>query len=409
MPMKKHDRSLERNLALIPVHEAVTRSLFWLPIFVLFTRERFDVDGAIVLAGLYYLFVVVVEVPSGWMSDRLGRVPTLLVAALSWIGAHACFLVGDDRFVVILVGQFLLASGFAFLSGTDVSFHFDTLEALGRSRDYGARQARVAAIGYVALAASAVVGGAVALIDLRAAFALSMAMAVVQVGVVSMLIEPPRLTHAEALLPQIGSCLRYLNDRLIGWLFGYGVALVTLEHVASEPMQIWLTGALGRSRDDLGNTPLLAGVLMAVTYLIGSLAARTSEPLARRFGSIGTLVALAILSAGIVTGMALTTSVVAIALVALRAVHGASAPVLLSAEIAPRTEQRHRATLLSINSLAGRLGYGIVLLFVAAGSGDDVQPVLRTLSIISWSFVAIIVVTGYVASTQRRRAAQPAA
>ncbi len=46
---------------------------------VLFTRARFGLDGALLLASLYYLFAVPLEVPSGRMSDRYRR-PTLATA-----------------------------------------------------------------------------------------------------------------------------------------------------------------------------------------------------------------------------------------------------------------------------------------------------------------------------------------
>ena len=78
-------RDLHRNLRLIPVHQMLTHAAAWLPVFVLFTRARFDLDGALLLAAIYYLFVVLLEVPSGWMSDRLGRTLTLRIAAVCWI------------------------------------------------------------------------------------------------------------------------------------------------------------------------------------------------------------------------------------------------------------------------------------------------------------------------------------
>ena len=209
--MASDRQSLQRNLRLIPWHQGLASALVWLPIMVLFTRSRFGFDGALQMASIYYLFVVVLEVPSGWMSDRLGRVFTLRIAALCWIGAHLCFLLGDDNFAVIAAGQFLMAGGFASLSGTDVSFHFDSLEELGIADEYADRQARVSSIGYAVAAVSSLVGGALGLIDLRVAFGVSLALAVIQFGVASLLAEPPQLTKAEALLPQIGSCLGYLR------------------------------------------------------------------------------------------------------------------------------------------------------------------------------------------------------
>lgn len=384
---------LERNLRLVPFHQGLASAAAWLPVFVLFTRARFDLDGALLLASLYYLFVVVLEVPSGWMSDRLGRVVTLRLAAVCWLGAHACFALGDNRFAVIVLGQFFLAAGYASLSGTDVTFHYDTLEALGRASTYATRQARVSAIGYGVTAVSALTGGALGLIDVRWAFAASFALAVMQLVVTLRLYEPPITTRAESLGPQLVTCLRYLGERYLGWIFFYGVVLVTLEHVAFTLMQPWLTEVLGEAADDLGATPLLAGTVYAVTALIGAAAARASAPLSSRFGVVTTLIALAAISSIIVTSMALFTHAAVLAVAAFRSAQGAAAPVLISAAIAPRTQRQHRATLLSINSLAGRLGYGLLLLFVAGGADDDVQGVLALLSIIAWSLVVVLLAT----------------
>ena len=147
--------SLERNLKLIPLHEALSSSMVYLPVFVLFTRDNFGVSGALQLASLTYLFIVLLEVPSGWMSDWIGRVPTLSVAAAGFVIGQACFLFGGTEFGVIVLGQFFVSSGYAFISGTDVSFHFDSLEGLGLADEYAQRQARVSSLSYLVRTVSA--------------------------------------------------------------------------------------------------------------------------------------------------------------------------------------------------------------------------------------------------------------
>ncbi len=381
----------------------LTHAAAWLPVFVLFTRARFDLDGALLLAAIYYLFVVVLEVPSGWMSDRLGRTLTLRIAAVCWIGAHLCFLIGDDRFAVIALGQFLLAAGFASLSGTDVTFHFDTLEALGLHDEYTRREARVSSIGFAATAVSAVIGGALGLIDLRWAFAMSLVLAIGQLTVALRLTEPPVTHHADPFVRQIRLCLGYLKDRYIGWIFFYGVVLVTLEHVAFTLMQPWLTEVLGRSPDEVGATPLFAGVVYATTAIVGAAAARSSAPLSERFGIVATLVGLAAVSAVIVTGMALWAHAAVLGLVVFRSAQSAAAHVLISAAIAPVTERQHRATVLSLNSLAGRLGYGALLLVISTNASDDVRGVLAALAITSWALVVILFATAAWAVGLRRK------
>ena len=396
--------AVEPNLRLIPLHQALTRSLVWLPIFVLFTRARFDLDGALVLASLYYLFVVVLEVPSGWMSDRLGRTITLRIAAASWVGAHLSFLIGDDRFWAIMLGQFLLAGGFASLSGTDVTFHFDTLESLGLEREFARREARVASIGFAAAAMSGVAGGVLGLVDLRLAFLASLALAVAQLVVAMRLVEPPTGRHADPFVRQLRTCAGYLRDRWIGWIFFHGVVLVTLEHVAFTVAQPWITEVLDRPADDLGVTPLLTGTTFAVVAIVGSVAARSSARLGERFGVAPTLIGFGALSAAVVTGMALWVHAAMLVLLAFRSAQGAAAPVLISAAVAPVTAPGHRATLLSINSLAGRLSYGVFLLVVTTDAEDDVVGVLTTFSIVSWSLVAVLIVTAWWATRGRAAA-----
>ncbi len=381
------------------MHEALASSIVYLPIFVLFTRDSFGVSGALQIASLTYLFIVVLEVPSGWMSDRLGRVPTLTAAAAGFVIGQVCFLLGDDQFAVIVVGQFFVSSGYAFISGTDVSFHFDSLEALGRAEQYAERQSRVSALSYLSCAVSAIVGGLLGLIDLRLTFAVSLVLAFAQLAITRLFHEPSGAqSRAEPFVRQIGTCLAYLRRGFMAWLFFYGIALVVLEHVAFTLMQPWLTEALGKSPDELGATPLVSGLLFAVTAFVGAGAARASASAGRRFGTVSVLIGLGVISAVIVTGMALSFSILILALMVFRSVQGAAAPVLISAAVAPRTQQHHRATLLSINSLAGRLAYGGLLQILAVGIDDSPRPFIRSSSIISWVLVALLLASSRWAS-----------
>jgi MFS family permease len=404
-PADDQRAALERNLRLIPVHIALSRSLVWISVMVLFTRARFDLDGALQLSSIYYLSVVVLEVPSGWMSDRLGRVTTVRVAAASWIVSHSLFLIGDDTFWVVALAQFFLAGGFASLSGTDVTLHYDTLESLGIADEFARREARVSSLAYIATAISALAGGALGLVDLRLAFAASLVLACAQLAVTLRLGEPPgehQADHqADPLVRQLALCMRYLRQRFIGWIFFYGILLVTLEHVAFSLMQPWLTEVLDRTPDDVGSTPLFAGVVFAATALVGSFAARSSAPLADRFGIVATLIGLGVVSAAIVTGMWWTTSAAMLLVVVFRSVQGAAAPVLISAAVAPLTLRQHRATLLSLNSLAGRLGWGGILLVVSTDAGDDVTSTLGTFAWLSWAMIAVLLATSWVATSGR--------
>ncbi len=386
-------QSLERNLRLIPWHQMLVRTGPWISVFVLFTRSQFGLAGAIQLASIYYLAVVVFEVPSGWMSDRLGRALTLRFAALAWMICFSLFLFGEGRFWMIAIGQAFLALGYASLSGTDVAFHYDTLEALDRADEFADRQSVVSSKALVAGGLGALAGGLLGLADLRLAFALSLLLAIIQFIVANRYIEPPGAAATENMLPQVTRCLAYLSALPMAWIFGYGIAMVVLEHVASTLLQPWLTLVLGQSPTELGATPLVAGVLIAVTAFVGAGFARSSAALGRHFGLRLVLVALGALSALIVSVMAVTTLPIVIALVMFRSAQGSTAPILISAAVAPVVAREHRATFLSLNSLAGRLSYGGLLFVLAADAADDVGHVLSQLAVVAWTLVAITALT----------------
>lgn len=387
---------LERNLRLVGLHAMAAGSLFWLPTMVLYTRSVFGLGRAVTLSGIYYLFVVALEVPSGWASDRFGRVLTLRGAAVSWIVAHGLFLIAGDSFITFAAGQAFLAGGFAALSGTDVSFHYDSLESVDRASEYQARQGRVASLGYRSMAAAALAGGALGFVDLRLPYAAALVLALIQLGVATALTEPAvdtDLDPAHALIGQIGDCLRYLTRPLLGWIFFYGVAMVVLEHVAFTLLQPWLTEASGATAEAVESTPVLSGVVMAAVAAVGAVAARAVDPLARRFGIPLVLVGLGVLSAGIVSTMALSFSLLVLVAIAFRSVQGAAAPVLISAAVAPRIRPKQRATFLSLNSLVGRLVWGTILLGVGGMIDEDLRLGLTVLSVTAWAFVAALIVS----------------
>jgi len=66
---------IERNLRLCPVYQALWRSLFWVPVFFLYYLSVLSLEEAVLLEAIYCVTAVLLEVPSGWLSDRLGRRP----------------------------------------------------------------------------------------------------------------------------------------------------------------------------------------------------------------------------------------------------------------------------------------------------------------------------------------------
>ncbi|MGI9600703.1 MAG: hypothetical protein ACR2QE_02380 [Acidimicrobiales bacterium] len=385
---------LEQNLVWYARLRLAERAYVWLPVGFLYFQSKFGLDGALRLSGLYYLAVVVAEVPSGWLSDRFGRVRTLRLSALWLLAAHVLF-VATDSFAAFVLAQAFVALSFAFRSGTDVSLHFDTVEALDRTVEFEPRESRIGRNAYLVTTGAALFGGALGTVDLRLPFVVAAAIAAGQLVITLALTEPPRTHTTEPLLTQVGQCLSYMRRPLLGWLFFYVVVQITLEHLSVEIGQPYIAELVGESADDLQATPMYVGALLAVIALVGSAAAGQAVRIRQTFGLIGGLLLLAAVEVGIAVAMAVTVSWFVVPLMALRSVQPAAANVLIPSAVSPLIAARHRATYLSLGSLGGRLGYGMLLL--ALGTTDDLDTVRTSIGIIAVVLLVAVVVTSPIA------------
>ena len=365
-------RALERNLSLYQWYLPLSRLYFWAPVFFLYFAARFPLDLVLQLEAIYYAAVVLLEVPSGYLSDRVGRAVTLRVSLLGMIVAFGLFLVGGS-FAVFAAAQIALAFGYASRSGTDESFHFDTLQGLGRTQEFAPREARLSRNGYLFASATAVAGGAAGLIDLRLAYVLSLFVAGVALVVSLRMREPPREHSGWAdvgFASQVGTCLRLMRGPLLLWLFAYVVLQTTLEHVPYEFTQPYVAAVLGESASDVRSTPLATGIMTAVFAFVAAFAAARSVALRDRFGTAATLLGVTAFQTVLIGAMAAVVHPLILLLLALRSCYPAISNVIVHAAVAPRVPQAQRATYFSLHSLAGRLGYASVLLGLSSLAGE---------------------------------------
>ena len=374
---------LERSLRLYSLYVPLSRLFFKAPVFFLYFSERFSIDRVLQLEAIYYLAVVTLEVPSGYLSDRVSRIVVLRTSALAAVAATLLFLLGGESFAAFAAAQVAIATSYSFASGTDTAYHYDTLVGLGRQDEYAAREARLVRNGLLATAAAALGGGVAGSIALHYAYVLALFAGVATFAVTLGFGEPPRAARAGAAqgpLAQLRDCASELRRPVLAWLFCYVLLQVSLEHVPYEFMQPYVALALGEEAGSVQRTPLVVGVLAAVVAVVGSAAAAGSLWLRRRLGVAGALLGVTALQALLIGLMGWIVHLAIVPLLLLRSVHPAVSNVLVRAEITPRVSQVRRATYLSLHSLGGRLGFSLVLLTLSGLTGSSEQADAETLA-----------------------------
>jgi len=336
------------------------------------------------VAALQGLVVLLLELPTGGLSDAIGRRPVLLLAGVVEIVALSLLTVADS--VLIFMVFYLLQGVYRALdSGPLEAWYVDHALAADEHADIETGLSRGEVVLGVAVAAGALSsGGLVALGPLGRVTALSLpvyvalVLQIVSLAAVALLMTERRPHRGVAALARsvrgvpaaIGGALSLLRrSRIIAalvavelfWSFG----MVAFESL----MPVRLAEVVG----DPGRASALLGPVGSVAWLASALGAALIPLLARRIGAPWTGFVLRVLQGATVVGMALfagPAGVIAAYLVCY-AVHGAACPVhngLLHRQV----DGPYRASLLSLNSMVGQPAgaLGLVTLTAVASAAS---------------------------------------
>ena len=356
-----------RNVALYPWQRFFQNLLFWQAIWFLYFQSELSAAEAILLYAVYDLTVTVLEVPSGYFSDRLGRRRTLLISGVAWVAGTAALAVGGG-FWVFLLGQAALGAGSAFMSGTDSSLLYESLVAEGREAEVEAQELRAWRFSFSALGLSAVTGGAMALVAHPLAFWAATAAAAVALAITWGFVEPRHERREAGEWQRLAEMLGQLRQPVLAWLFVLTVAMYGFSHLPFVFGQPFILQAL----DGVGlaaSAPLVSGAVVSVMMLISVGTSLVAERVRARIG----LRAILLLAFGMQVllpfAMTLSASVALIAVLLLRMVPNSLSQPFITARVMPLLASDSRATFLSLKSLCGRVFFALSLAAISGAGG----------------------------------------
>ncbi len=101
--------------------------------------------GIILLIGS--IAGVVFEIPSGYISDKIGHKTALVISKISMLVSTFIFLIANN-ILFLIFGAVLLSIAFAFHSGTGSAFMHETLRGLKREEEYAKIMGKISSIGF---------------------------------------------------------------------------------------------------------------------------------------------------------------------------------------------------------------------------------------------------------------------
>ena len=368
--------ALERSARLYPVYVFFQKASYWAPIFFLYFSRVLPLHDVLLLEAIYYISVVILEVPTGYLSDRIGPRRVLLASSVAQMAACSAFA-SSGIFPILACGQILLALGMALGSGSDTSYHYAVLNALGRDEEYGRREARAARSLLLSQAISALLGGAVAVFDLRLAYLLTLASSAVAATIALQFAGVrPKGVERKSVTRWIRSCLQDASHPRLAWLLGYFIFMTVINHIPYEFYQPFLKILIHQVQSSLA-TPVVTGMHTALAMGVATVAAAYSIRIRDRLGPSSTLLLAGLVQTVIIAAMALVQAPAIAILIVFRSVPRGLMQAPLNAEVVPLVGEERRATYLSIQSLLGRLAFGAVLfVFSQIFDGNEIEAPL---------------------------------
>jgi MFS family permease len=379
---------MARNITLYPWFKFFQNLIFWQSVWFLFFQQELSAAEALLLYVIYDIATTALEVPSGYMSDRLGRKRTLVAAMLA--GVMGAFLLAfGEGFAVFMAAQVCFGASAAFASGTDSAFLYESLVADGRGDEIEVQTTRAWQFTLSALALSALTGGFLAGVAFELAFAASGFALLAAAGMTIAFTEPAHKgNEAAGLGAQMVLLREALRQPVLAWLFLLSVLMYGFSHVPFVFGQPFIEQALAAS-DWQGSAPVVSGTVSAAMMAMSVLASLVALGLRRRIGLSAILMLAFGMQVALIGTLALINDAVVIIVLLLRMVPDSWSRPFIEARIQPLLSDAARATFFSLQSFCGRLlfaGSIFAASWIAPTKGAMVHADLR--ATLAWYAIA---------------------
>lgn len=363
--------------------------MFWQAVWFLYFQAELSAAEAILLYAVYDISTTVLEAPSGFLSDRVGRRLTLVLSAIASIAACVLLALGGG-FAVFVAAQILLGVGAAFTSGTDSALLYESLATAGREDDIEQQEVRAWRFAFAGLAISAVSGGAMALAAPATPFWASAGAALVMLLIALRFQEPVKI-RSTATAVGLGSLRSALLSPVLGWLLVLSMLMYVFSHVPFVFGQPVILAALGKA-GLAAEAPVVSGAVTSIMMIV-SLGVSVFAPRIRRaLGLPGILLLAFGIQVALCGLIAQSEHVVVIALLFLRMAPDSLSRPFILARIQPLLNDESRATYLSLRSFAARLIFAATLFgasLTASGEGEMAFAEIRSV-LLAYAIVGVL-------------------
>ncbi len=149
---------LERNIPFMYIIGGLSWSRFFLPVLALFyVANNVSIEQFGIILGIFSLTIFALEIPTGVLSDFIGRKNTLIISKSCYVIEVLIFCFFDG-FWPFLIAKIISGVGVSLGSGTNEALLFETLKKLGREKEHRRIFGHLQFISNISMAAVFIIG-----------------------------------------------------------------------------------------------------------------------------------------------------------------------------------------------------------------------------------------------------------
>lgn len=348
---------LKKNLRLLSIFNFLMEFSLYSPVAILYFSRvsgTYALGGSVL--GIVMLASSIFEVPTGIWSDRVGRRRTIIAGSWARVLGVIAYAIGLSYSWLVL-GAIFEGLSRALYSGNNDALLHDTLEDNGRSADYRHHLGRVTSMEHLAVGVGSLIGGIVASYSFTLLFWLSVLPQLLKLVISYQFVEPRR---RESVNPNIYA---HTLDAIKLFVKNKKLRLLSIAdtiHVATGEVSfqfratfieslwpLWAIGALGTA----------ANGLAALSFYF-------SEKIIKPFGAEKLLLIRSLFGKFMTFVALIHPTVISPALFISPSVIFGAGQVAKNELMQREFTSHQRATMSSLNSLAGSLGFAIMSVVV---------------------------------------------
>jgi MFS family permease len=346
---------MRRNIRLLYAFRLIKYFLIIMPVIVPFFQDRgLSQTQIFLLESVIAATIVILELPSGYFADRLGRKNSMFIGVILSCLAYFIYSL-DCNFNSLLFANLIMGAGYSFISGADSAIAYESFKAIKLERKYLKYESRVISSSAISQVLASFIGGALGAMSLHYATIGQFVIYLFMIPCVVLLCEPPhskeiQIHSLKVFIQKTKKILAKRNNTF--WLILYFTVTGNMTHTL-----IWITQPLYQ---DLGITIEWFGILWAIQYLVLAIFSRYSKQVTDYFGKKESLIAIILIGVTSYFLIYFINSLISlIFILILYALRGLFKPVIIDL-LNKSVDSESRATAHSIENLVKKLFYAFL-------------------------------------------------